>query len=82
MVVLEEVRGEAEALALAERIVLALGEPFSVGEAKRTLSASIGLALSTLPHERPEDLLRFADLAMYRSKREGKGRVSLYRTPL
>jgi diguanylate cyclase (GGDEF)-like protein len=82
VVVLEGVRGEAEALALAERIVLALGEPFSVGEAERTLSASIGLALSTLPHERPEDLLRFADLAMYRSKREGKGRVSLYRAPL
>jgi len=82
VVVLERVLGEGEALALAERIVGALEKPFSVGGAERILSASMGMALSTLPHEHPEDLLRFADLAMYRSKREGKGRFSLYEAPL
>ena len=84
VVVLEEVRGEGEALALAERLERALEEPFEVGEAgERTLSASVGVALSTLPHGCPEDLLRSADLAMYRSrKREGKGRVSLHAAPL
>ena len=76
--VLEGVRGEGEALAFAERLAGALGEPFSVGEVERILSASMGMALSTPPHEHPEELLGLADLAMYRSKREGKGRVSLY----
>jgi PleD family two-component response regulator len=38
----------------------------------------MGVALSSHPHERPEELVRLADLAMYRSKREGKGRVSLH----
>jgi diguanylate cyclase (GGDEF)-like protein len=84
VVVLEGVRGEGEALALAERLERSLEEPFEVGEAgERTLSASVGVALSTLPHECPEDLLRSADLAMYRSKkREGKGRFSLHAAPL
>jgi diguanylate cyclase (GGDEF)-like protein len=82
VVVLEGVRGEGEALALAEGLAGALEKPFSVGEAERTLSASMGMALSTLSHKHPEDLLRYADLAMYRSKREGKGRVALYEAPL
>jgi len=79
VVVLEGVRDEGEALALSERIARVLEEPLSVGRAERTLAASMGVALSAHPHrEDPEELLRSADLAMYRSKREGKGRVSLY----
>jgi diguanylate cyclase (GGDEF)-like protein len=73
VVVLEGVGGEGEALALSERIGRALAEPFSVWGTERTLKASIGTALNTRPHERPEELMRKADLAMYRSKkREGK----------
>ncbi len=79
VVVLEGVRGGGEALALAERLAGALGEPYPVGGAERTLTASMGVALSAHPHqEDPEELLRSADLAMYRSKREGEGRVSLH----
>ena len=77
--VLEGVSGEGEALALAERIARVLGKPYPVGGAERTLTASMGVALSAHPHrEDPEELLRSADLAMYRSKREGEGRVSLH----
>jgi len=79
VVVLEGVGDGGEALALAERIALALEEPYSVGGAERTLTASMGVALSAHSHrEDPEELLRSADLAMYRSKREGEGRVSLH----
>ena len=46
------------------------------------MTASIGIAMSTVPHEHPEELLRFADLAMYRAKGEGKVRFSLYEAPL
>jgi diguanylate cyclase (GGDEF)-like protein len=78
VVVLEGVSGGEEALALSERITQALEAPFEVGQYETALSASMGIALSTHPHGYPEDLLRFADVAMYRSKREGKGRASLY----
>ncbi len=77
VVVLERVGGEGEALALSERIARAMTESFSVGGAERSLSASIGVALSAPPHGHPDELLRSADVAMYRSKREGKGRISL-----
>ncbi len=78
VVVIEGVSGGEEALALSERIARALEEPFGVGNSETALSASLGIALSTHPHEDPEDLLRFADVAMYRSKQEGKGRAALY----
>ena len=68
VVVLEGVRGEGEVLSVSERTASALKEPFSVGGTERILAASIGVALSTPPHERPEDLVRSADLAMYRAK--------------
>jgi diguanylate cyclase (GGDEF)-like protein len=79
VLVLEGVRGGGDVLALAERIARALEEPFSVGGTEAALTASMGVALSTHPHERPEELVRLADLAMYRAKREGKGRVSLHK---
>jgi GGDEF domain-containing protein len=41
----------------------------------------MGVALSDQSHGLPEELVRSADLAMYRSKREGKGRVSLHKAP-
>jgi diguanylate cyclase (GGDEF)-like protein len=78
VVVLEGVSGGGEALALAERIARTLEEPFSVGGAEAALTASMGVALSDRPQGLPEELVRLADLAMYRSKREGKGRVSLH----
>lgn len=68
VVVLERSGDEGEALSLSERIASALKEPFLVGGTERTLAASIGVASSSPPHERPEDLLRSADLAMYRAK--------------
>lgn len=83
VVVLEGFGSEGEALAFAERLAQVLKEPFLVGGAQRTVTASVGMALSSPPHhEHPEELLRYADLAMYRSKREGKGRVSLYEASL
>jgi GGDEF domain-containing protein len=56
-------------------------EPYRVGGTEAALTASMGVALSDQPQGLSEELVRLADLAMYRSKREGKGRVSLYEAP-
>jgi diguanylate cyclase (GGDEF)-like protein len=48
-----------------------LKEPIDVGEPVM-VGASIGIALSTNLHERPEDMIRDADGAMYRAKAQGK----------
>jgi diguanylate cyclase (GGDEF)-like protein/PAS domain S-box-containing protein len=71
IVLLERIDGIEDATRTAERILKALQKPFALGESERTLTASIGVALSTPASEnvRPQDLLRFAELSMYRAKR-------------
>ena len=43
---------------------------------------SIGVALSTLEHDRPEHLLRDADVALYRAKAQGKARHAVFDTSM
>ncbi|MDX2252276.1 MAG: GGDEF domain-containing protein [Nitrospira sp.] len=62
---------EADAVRVAKRILAKLQEPIDVREPVR-VGASIGIAFSTNLHERPEDLIRDADGAMYRAKSQGK----------
>jgi diguanylate cyclase (GGDEF)-like protein len=62
--------------ALAERLSLELEEPVGFeGGCVRT-GASIGVALSC-PGERADDLIRWADVALYEAKRAGRGRAVL-----
>jgi predicted signal transduction protein with EAL and GGDEF domain len=56
---------------LADRILAALEQPFSVRGKEVSLSGSIGVATGS---SRSDDLLRNADLAMYAAKRRGSGR--------
>lgn len=68
---LNNVKGPSDAIRVAERILAKVQTPIDVGEPVE-VGASIGIALSTNIHERPEDLLRDADGAMYRAKAQGK----------
>jgi diguanylate cyclase (GGDEF)-like protein len=72
--IVDNVTGRSDAVRVAERILKKIQEPIVVGRQKVQVGSSIGIALSTNVHERPEDLIRDADLAMYRVKKEGKGR--------
>jgi len=65
------VTGPGDAIRVAERVLAKLKEPIDVGEPVM-VGASIGIALSTNLHERPEDMIRDADGAMYRAKAQGK----------
>jgi diguanylate cyclase (GGDEF)-like protein len=68
---INHVISEADAVRVAERILTKLQEPIDVGEPVK-VGASIGIAVSTNLHARPEDLIRDADGAMYRAKSQGK----------
>jgi diguanylate cyclase (GGDEF)-like protein len=57
---------------VARRISSRLEEPFLLGEVKARISASIGIAVVPGDAANAHDLLRCADLAMYRAKVEGK----------
>jgi diguanylate cyclase (GGDEF)-like protein len=66
---------------IAERVLDALEHPFNLGAGKQigvTMTASIGLAAGD--HLSAEELLRHADIAMYRAKCDGKSRYVVFET--
>jgi diguanylate cyclase (GGDEF)-like protein len=69
---------EADAVRAAQRIQDALLMPFRIGPHEIFTSVSIGIALSTTGYHRPQDVLRDADIAMYRAKAAGKARHELF----
>ena len=60
------------------RLRAALARPFTIQEHTFTLSGSVGLVFSEQTHERPQDLLRDADLAMYHAKPHHAGRTQVF----
>ena len=76
-VLLEDVADPREATAVAERVLATLAEPFPIAGRELHVSGSIGLALAG-PDAIPEELIRDADVAMYRAKAEGKARHAVF----
>ena len=72
----------ARAPRLARRIAAALRTPYDVGERELYISGSVGVALGSGTAVTPGELLRRADLAMYRAKEQGRDRVALYEPAL
>ncbi len=62
---------------VARRILDAMAEPLSILGSEVTALGSVGIALGT-GEQTTSEILRSADLAMYRAKGEGKGRYALY----
>jgi diguanylate cyclase (GGDEF)-like protein len=75
---LEDV-GDADSVESASRrISRGLAEPFRVSGREIFVTASIGMALGDASYERPDDLLRDADIAMYSAKAQGRSRFKLF----
>ncbi|MGD6743140.1 putative bifunctional diguanylate cyclase/phosphodiesterase [Streptomyces sp. BH106] len=69
---------EQQIYELADRLRITLSQPYSIdGHDNVRVAASIGVAFAE-PDIGAGELLRNADLAMYRAKAAGKGRVELY----
>jgi diguanylate cyclase (GGDEF)-like protein len=67
--------GADEAAAVAERIIHAISQPFHLPEGEIYLGVSIGMASG---RDEAEELLRNADMAMYRAKSRGRGCYAAY----
>jgi len=63
---------------IAERIQKTICERLMLGDAEVFSSASIGVVLSSPAYSSPDQILRDADIAMYRAKGEGRGRFSVF----
>ncbi|MBA2560042.1 MAG: bifunctional diguanylate cyclase/phosphodiesterase, partial [Propionibacteriales bacterium] len=71
-----------QVMEIAGRVVDALGRPMVIQHEHRSLSVSIGVAVSDPGSDTAELLLRNADLAMYEAKRTGRNRCALYAPPM
>jgi diguanylate cyclase (GGDEF)-like protein/PAS domain S-box-containing protein len=74
----EEIESDEEALALADRVVQTLKEPFQVGGVEVSMPASVGVSITHDGETDPESMLREADVAMYRAKGAGGRRPEMF----
>ena len=81
-VLLEDISGVDEAVQIAERIQRELLTPFQLGEHEVYTSASIGIVASNIGYNSADEVLRDADIAMYRAKALGKARCALFDTEM
>jgi diguanylate cyclase (GGDEF)-like protein/PAS domain S-box-containing protein len=77
-VLLCDVADHDEAVAVAERLVDALRPAFVLDGEQRYLTASVGLTVTGDPETDPDDMLRDADIAMYRAKEQGKSQCAVF----
>ena len=63
---------------IAQRIIAALCAPYSIGGQNIVIGASIGIAVIDRNCAGAADILRYADMALYRAKNEGRNRACIY----
>jgi diguanylate cyclase (GGDEF)-like protein len=77
-ILLDDLKDINEAIAIAERLLKQLTSPIYVDERKVFTGASIGIAFGSPTYQSGVELLRDADIAMYRAKAQGKGHYALF----
>jgi diguanylate cyclase (GGDEF)-like protein/PAS domain S-box-containing protein len=77
-ILLEGLKDCGDAIRVAERIQERLAIPFVVEGHELVANASIGIAFSATSYINSEDLVRDAEIAMYRAKRNGKARCQVF----
>jgi len=70
---------EAQALAVADRMLERLAESMSIAGHELILGASVGIVVHAGGPGESEELIRHADVAMYAAKEAGRGRVEVFR---
>jgi diguanylate cyclase (GGDEF)-like protein len=78
VICLSGLTSERHAQRVADRIGASLAAPLVLDDDQRFVTCSIGIALGEAGATDPDELLRDADLAMYRAKSEGKARAELF----
>jgi len=73
---------EEDAIVLAARLQGVVGEPVHIHAAEVSTSVSIGIAMGGPQYASPEDVMRDADIAMYRAKAQGRAQHAIFDTAL
>lgn len=77
-VLLDDIQGVKEATRIAERLNQELAKSINLDGHDVFTTASIGIAISSTGYHQPEDILRDADIAMYRAKAQGTSRYAVF----
>ena len=77
-VLLEDVFKPSDAIRVAQRIQEKLATLFEIKGQRIVIAASIGIASSSGVYGEAEEMLRDAEIAMYRAKRAGKARCEVF----
>ena len=78
VVLAEQIHDQSDAVRVAERIQQALSQPIEAEGGEVLVSGSIGVVMGDQGHDKPEDILRDADTAMYRAKAGGRARYEIF----
>lgn len=77
-ILLEDIQAISDATRVAEQINEQLKQSFNLDGYYAFTTASIGIALYSLDYQQPADLIRDANIAMYRAKAGGRGRYAVF----
>ncbi len=77
-VMVSDIRDTDDAAVVARRLLTAMAEPVHIGENELFVSGSVGVSIYPDDGVGIEELLKHADIAMYRAKEDGKGRFHFY----
>ena len=77
-VLYDDIQGVTDVLTISQRLLENAAEPYTMNDQEFILSLSVGVTLSSTGYEFAEDVLRDADIAMYKSKEHGEGRLKIY----
>jgi predicted signal transduction protein with EAL and GGDEF domain len=78
VIVVQGLTNPGDLTALADRIVAGLRAPYRIRGEEVVATVSVGIAVASQPDVLPSDMLREADMAMYRAKDRGRDRNEVY----
>jgi len=78
VIVLEGIRANDDAIEIASRMIEAMGMPFDLSQGTVHIGASIGIAFGTAVDCNAEELLKHADVALYRAKAAGRNQYAIF----
>jgi diguanylate cyclase (GGDEF)-like protein/PAS domain S-box-containing protein len=82
VILLEDIDGIEEAVIVAKRILAEFQTPLTLNGHEIFITTSIGIVLGTANYHQASDVLRDADIAMYRAKAEGKSCYKIFDTQM
>jgi diguanylate cyclase (GGDEF)-like protein len=78
VILLDGIKSIQDATSIGERIQQKMRSPFELQGQNIFTSASIGIVFGSTEYSNPADLMRDADIAMYRAKDKGKARYTIF----